>query len=49
VSSIRELFTEVPVEVARRGYTVGTTMLNAVLPEQGGPTEVVPVEMGVAG
>jgi hypothetical protein len=30
--SIRGLFSEVPLEEARRGYAVGATVLNAVLP-----------------
>ena len=47
--SIRSLAPEFPFEVARRGYSVGTKVLQAVLPEHGGPTAVVPVEMGDAG
>jgi hypothetical protein len=47
--SIRSLASEFPFEVARRGYSVGTKVLQAVLPEHDGPTAVVPVEMGDAG
>jgi arginase len=44
--SIRLLAAEFPFEVARRGYAVGTAVLQAVLPRHDGPTAVVPVEMG---
>src|SRR5215831_5133105 len=44
VESIRELFSEVPFEQARRGYAVGATVLDAVLPAHTGPTALVPVE-----
>ena len=47
--SIRSLAPEFSFEVARRGYSVGTTVLQAVLPEHDGPTAVVPVEMGDTG
>jgi arginase len=47
--SIRSLAPEFPFDVARRGYAVGTKVLQAVLPEHDGPTAVVPVEMGDAG
>jgi arginase len=47
--SVRSLAPEFPFEVARRGYSVGTKVLQAVLPEHDGPTAVVPVEMGDAG
>ena len=47
--SIRSLAPEFPFEVARRGYSVGTKVLQAVLPEHDGPTAVVPVEMDDAG
>ena len=46
VESIRELFSEVPLEEARRGYAVGTAILDAVLPAHSGPTAHVPVESG---
>jgi len=35
-------YTELPVEEARLGYVVGTTVLSAILPPHDGPTEVVP-------
>ena len=44
--SVRSLAPEFPFDVARRGYSVGTKVLQAVLPEHDGPTAVVPVEMG---
>ena len=44
--SVRSLAPEFPFEVARRGYTLGTKVLQAVLPDHDGPTAVVPVEMG---
>ena len=49
VESIRELFSEVPFEEARRGYAVGAAVLNAVLPAHSGPTALVPVESGDLG
>ncbi|GHO49697.1 arginase family protein [Ktedonospora formicarum] len=49
VESIRSLFQEVPFEEARRGYAVGATVLNAVLPAHNGPTALVPVESGNLG
>ena len=49
VESIRELFSEVPFEEARRGYAVGAAVLNAVLPTHSGPTALVPVESGDLG
>ena len=45
VESVRELFSEVPFEEARRGYAVGAAVLNAVLPAHSGPTALVPVEL----
>ena len=47
--SVRDLAPEFPFDVARRGYAVGTKVLQAVLPEHDGPTAVVPVEMGDRG
>jgi arginase len=47
--SIRQFFSEVPFEEARRGYAVGAAVLNAVLPAHSGPTAVVPVESGDLG
>lgn len=48
-ASVRSLAPEFPFEVARRGYAVGTKILQAVLPDHDGPTAVVPVEMGNVG
>ena len=47
--SVRSLAPEFPFNVARRGYSVGTKVLQAVLPEHDGPTAIVPVEMGDIG
>jgi arginase len=47
--SIRSLAPEFPFEVARHRYSVGTRVLQAVLPERNGPTAVVPVKMGDVG
>jgi arginase len=47
--SIRSLAREFPFDVARRSYSVGTKVLQAVLPQHDGPTAVVPVEMGDVG
>jgi arginase len=47
--NIRSLAPEFPFDVARRGYSVGTKVLQAVLPQHDGPTAVVPVEMGDVG
>jgi len=49
VESIREFFSEVPLEEARRGYAVGAAVLNAVLPAHSGPTALVPVSSGDLG
>lgn len=43
--NVAELLPEVPLEQARRGYATGTRVLEALLPEHYGPTEVVPVDM----
>jgi hypothetical protein len=40
---------EFPFDIARRGYSVGTKVLQAVLPEHDGPTAIVPVQMGDIG
>ncbi|MFC8146444.1 arginase family protein [Streptomyces paradoxus] len=40
---------EFPLDVARRGYTVGTTVLGAVLPQHDGPVATVPVPLGDPG
>jgi arginase len=47
--SVRSLAPEFPFDIARRGYSVGTKVLQAVLPEHDGPIAVVPVEMGDIG
>jgi hypothetical protein len=47
--SVRSLAPEFPFDIARRGYSVGTKVLEAVLPEHDGPTAIVPVEMGDIG
>jgi hypothetical protein len=44
--SVRSLAAEFPFDVAGRGYSVGTKVLQAVLAQHDGPTAVVPVEMG---
>jgi arginase len=49
VEAVRTLFSEVPLEEARRGYAVGAAVLNAVLPAHTGPTALVPVESGDRG
>jgi len=43
--SVRELAPEFPFDVARRGYAVGSAVLEAVLPPHDGPTVTVPVAM----
>jgi arginase len=43
---VRALAPEFPFDVARRGYSVGTAVLQAVLPPHDGPTAAVPVSMG---
>jgi arginase len=47
--SVRSLAPEFPFDIARRGYSVGTKVLQAVLPEHDGPTAIVPVEIGDIG
>jgi arginase len=47
--SIRSLAPEFPFDIALRGYSVGTKVLQAVLPEHDGPTAIVPVEIGDIG
>ncbi|MER5194090.1 arginase family protein [Streptomyces sp. NPDC002755] len=42
---VKELAPEFPLGIARRGYTVGTTVLEAILPPHEGPTATVPVTM----
>lgn len=48
-SSVRSLAAEFPLDVARRGYAVGSAVLAAVLPAHDGPTAAVPVETGDVG
>jgi arginase len=43
--SVHALAPEFAFEVARRGYAVGATVLEAVLPPHDGPTATVPVSM----
>jgi arginase len=47
--SVRELASEFPFDVARRGYAVGSTVLAAVLPPHDGPSAAVPVSMSNEG
>ena len=44
-SSVEAFAPEFPLEVARRGYAVGTAVLEAVLPPHEGPTVTAPVAM----
>jgi arginase len=44
-SSVAALAPEFPLDVARRGYAVGTAVLEAVLPPHDGPTVTAPVAM----
>ena len=48
-SSVRELASEFPFDVARRGYAVGASVLDAVLPPTPGPTAVVPITLADEG
>jgi arginase len=48
-SGVRSLAAEFPLDVARRGYAVGSAVLAAVLPAHDGPTAAVPVETGDLG
>jgi hypothetical protein len=49
IGSVRWLAAEFPFDIARRGYSVGAKVLQAVLPEHDGPTAIVPVEVGDIG
>jgi arginase family enzyme len=40
---------EFPFDVARRGYAVGSAVLEAILPPAAGPTAMVPIAMGEEG
>jgi arginase len=44
-SSVEAFAFEFPLDVARRGYAVGTAVLEAVLPPHDGPTVTAPVSM----
>ncbi|MHA6800204.1 arginase family protein [Bounagaea algeriensis] len=44
-SSVQAFASEFPLEIAHRGYAVGTTVLDAILPPHEGPTATVPVTM----
>jgi arginase len=48
-ASVEAFAGEFPVDVIRRGYAVGATILEAVLPSHAGPNEVVPTEMSDRG
>jgi arginase len=48
-SSVREFADDLPFDDFRRGYAVGTSVLEAVLPAHDGPTATVPVEMSDVG
>ena len=43
--SVRQFASEFPLDVARRGYAVGSAVLEAVLPPHDGPTVTAPVRM----
>jgi arginase len=47
--SVRELAPEFPFDVARRGYAVGSAVLDAVLPHHDGPSAAVLVSMSDEG
>lgn len=44
-SNVEALASEFPLDVARRGYAVGSAVLEAVLPPHDGPTVRAPVTM----
>lgn len=46
---VGSLVPEVPFETARRGYAVGATVLEAILPAHEGPAAVVPVSLSDTG
>jgi hypothetical protein len=48
-SSVRELASEFPFDVARRGYAVGSAVLDAILPPHDGPTATAPVTLADEG
>jgi arginase len=43
--SVQQLASEFPLDIGRRGYAVGSAVLEAVLPPHDGPTASVPVSM----
>jgi arginase len=45
-TSVRALASEFPFDVARRGYAVGSAVLEAILPPNDGVTAIVPIAMG---
>ncbi|RLP06729.1 arginase family protein [Propionibacterium australiense] len=45
-ATVAALLPDVEIDRARRAYSVGTRVLQAVLPEHAGPTRVVPVDGG---
>jgi arginase len=47
--SVHQLASEFPFDVGRRGYAVGSAVLEAVLPPNHGPTVTVPVAMSDEG
>lgn len=49
VSSFEAFMPDFPIDQARRGYVLGATVLDAVLPPASGPRAVVPVAMGEEG
>lgn len=48
-TSVRDLASEFPFDVARRGYSVGSAVLDAILPPTDGPSATVAVPMDDAG
>ncbi|MFD7136447.1 arginase family protein [Streptomyces sp. NPDC059894] len=46
---VGELVPEFPLDAARRGYTIGAKVLEAVLPEHDGPAATVPVPLDGSG
>jgi arginase len=48
-SSVKAYASEFPFNVARRGYAVGSAVLEAVLPPHDGPTATAPATMSDAG
>jgi arginase len=48
-TSVQQFASEFPFDAARRGYAVGSAILEAVLPPHDGPTATVPVSMSDRG